>query len=233
MLVGIFGYLGSGKTLLLTALMYYLRLVSVVVTNYYTVFSDTIMNAEEMILRIEEFKPIDTKIHKVFGIDELGTILKALDFYSDENEMLTDIARKSRKLDTDIYYTTQSLMMVDRNIRRITDVLIHVTYNTQTNTVHLQPYSFDGLNIIPDEPLSLQNTPAYFDLYDTNEVIEADKTAVLKFFVKKCENDEELQDTLSTLSKPSDIIETISFYSKCSKSLAKQIYFKLYKQELK
>lgn len=233
MLVGIFGYLGSGKTLLLTALMNYLQYVSIVVTNYYTTFSDHIMNAEEMILRIAEFEPIDSKTHRVFGIDELGTILKALDFYSDENEMLTDIARKSRKLDTDIYYTTQSLMMVDRNIRRITDVLIHVTYNVEMQLVNLQPYSFDGLNIIPDEPLILQKTSHYFDLYDTNEVIEADKTAVLKFFVKKCESDEGLQDTLSTLSKPQDIIETISFYSKCSKTLAKQIYFKLYKSKSK
>ena len=200
MLVGIFGYLGSGKTLLLTALMNYLKNLSVIVTNYHTIFSDHIMNAEEMILRIAEFKPIGTKIHRVFGIDELGTILKALEFYSDENEMLTDIARKSRKLDTDIYYTTQSLMMVDRNIRRITDVLIHVTYNNEAKQVNLQPYSFDGLNIIPDEPLILQETEYYFNLYDTNEVIEANKTAVLKFFVTKCENNAELQDTLSTRS---------------------------------
>lgn len=226
MLFGIIGALGAGKTLLLTALLNALRDNYMIVTNYWTRFSDEIMNAEEMLLRIGEFKH-KTKKQKAFGIDELGTILKALEFYSDENEFLTDIARKSRKKHTDIYYTSQHIMMVDRNIRRITDVFIHVKCNEEQKKISAQNYHCDGINVFEGEDYTLKNIDRYFAMFDTEEVIEPDRTCVLNYFVELTLKNEELLKDLAQVTKKNAQVDIIRFHLKCSAQLAKMILLRL------
>ena len=236
MLIGIIGKLGSGKTLLLARLMHLFEDTHFNCSNFYCQYSDYITSAEEMILRIDE---IESDRPRKFYIDEIGVVLSALNFYKDESEVMVDIATKSRKLKTDIYYTSQHMMMVDRQIRRITDIILHVTSKNLKNgdiEIMIQPFEHNGLYTVESIPKKFIGN-YYFDTYNTDEIIIANKEAVMKFFVEKVKKNIEvtqridivLDSEISEKEKIRKILEILKFYLNISGNLGKMILFDLYR----
>ncbi|GAF79839.1 unnamed protein product, partial [marine sediment metagenome] len=201
MLTGIFGALGSGKTLLLVYLAYIQKYTyhNIIISNFQLSFADIVESAEEMILKMDDYaKKYKQKI--CYFIDELGGILKATNFMQSSNEIMTDIALKSRKRKVDINYTAQHHMMVDRMIRRITDVAFYPSFNLKEQTISISPREFNGEYWVKGEPFSFE-PPEYYKYYDTGEVILPNKEAIVAWYIKKIPAKEKMLIQLANESK--------------------------------
>jgi len=234
MLVGIIGKLGSGKTLTLAMLMSLYQTSHFNASNFYCKFADYITSAEEMILRIDE---IESEKPRKFYIDEIGVVLSALDFYKDESEIMVDIATKSRKKKTDILYSSQHIMMVDRQIRRITDIILHVTSKKnkeKLTEITITPFAHNGLTTEYSQAKKFIADP-FFGVYNTDEIIVANKEAVIKFFVEKVQKnkdvmlrlDKVLDSELKDFQKQKKMLEILKFYLNISFPLGKMILFEI------
>ncbi len=229
MLIGIFGNLGSAKTLTSTMLMwlYKFRKNSYVASNYKVVFADLVLSAEELLMQISELgKEHETK---ALFLDELGRILTATDWYTDVNTILGKIFTESRKRGFDIIYTSQSAMMVDRNVRRITDIVLLPSYNDKTTKVIVEPYEAKGLFWVPADDLKFLGK-VYFDMYDTNEIISPNKIAIVNYYVNQLKNNLELFNGVLALNKKGDRVDYISFHMNIKTKLAKLILLEIQKE---
>lgn len=212
MLTGIFGALGSGKTLLLVFLAYIQKYThkKIIISNFKLSFADITESAEEMILKMDDYgKKYKQKI--CYVIDELGGILKATDFMQSENEIMTDIALKSRKKKVDIIYTAQHHMMVDRMIRRISDVCYYPNFNLYKQTIKISPREFNGEYWLKGEDFSF-DPKEYYQYYDTDEVILPNKDAILEYYLAKSLLNEELLISLANNSQKVDQRKIISWH---------------------
>lgn len=228
-LVGIFGSLGSGKTLLLTILGYLAKTKdnAFVLANYETTFADHTASIEEILLMLDDIVRPDRPNLCLF--DELGTLLKAVDFMQSDNELLTSIFLKSRKKGADIYYTSQSALMVDRNVRRITDVVLFTHYDAKKQRVYAQRSDSTGTGWISTEGKDLVfDAKNYFNLYDTNEIVEPDRFKILDYLYQKVVENKELMDRMQNISK-NERLELMTFTMKVSKKLAKIIDTMIFK----
>jgi hypothetical protein len=222
MLIGIHGSLGSGKTLLLTFLLARLKVKGYQIwTNFQCSFADVVKSAEELILDLEERQQMpnyrDIKI--ALGLDELGRILKAIGFMTTSNELLDNIIVMSRKLNTDILYTSQHRMMVDRQVRRITDVLIQTAYNDKTTKVTSEVWTREGLTWEISE-FTIDGSKM-FEHYDTYELVLPDKEAIVKKLFVKAKRNKELMKKLREQTKKPDKIELLKYFLEISVPMAK------------
>lgn len=228
-LVGIFGSLGSGKTLLLTILGYLAKMRdnAYVLSNYKTTFADYTASIEEILLMLEDL--VRPEPPNLCLFDELGTLLKAVDFMQSDNELLTSIFLKSRKRGADIYYTSQSAMMVDRNVRRITDVVLFTNFDKRKNKVYAQRADSTGTGWISQEKgnLSFEAEP-YFDFYDTNEIIETDRFKILDYLYDKVIQNKELMRRMENINMK-ERIKLVTFTMKVSNKLASLIDTMIFK----
>jgi len=223
MLAGIFGALGSGKTLLLVYLAYIQKHVhkKIVISNFKLSFADISESAEEMILKMDDYgKKYKQPIF--YAIDELGGILKATDFMQNQNEIMTDISLKSRKKKVDIAYTAQHAMMVDRMVRRITDVVYYPTFNEKRQTIKIKPKEFNGEFWIEGEHFSF-NPKEYYEFYDTDEVIYPNKEAIVKWYLEKSLTKEKMLIQLANESKVIERRKIIKWHLDVGGELAEAI----------
>lgn len=222
MLVGIFGNLGSAKTLTATMLawIYKHKKGAFVASNYRNECSDLVLSAEELLMQISELGKGFSQ--RALFLDELGRILTATDWYTDVNTILGKIFTESRKRGFDIIYTSQSAMMVDRNVRRITDIVLLPSYNDKTTKVTIEPYEMKGLFWVPTDDLNFTGK-LYFDLYDTNEIIEPNKQAIVKYYSKKLQDDSALFNEIQLMTRKADKTDYISFHLNIKVKLAKLI----------
>jgi len=160
MLVGIFGALGRGKTLLLTVLTYIYRTSkdAFIGTNYVNQCADITLSAEELLIQLDT---LDRKDTNMLALDELGRILDSTKWMSDINETLNKIFLTSRKIGFDIYYTSQSALMVDRNVRRITDIILIPEIDIKRNILTVVSYEqkmlqwLPSLDVIPNDMIEV------------------------------------------------------------------------------
>lgn len=219
-LLGIFGALGSGKTLILT---YFAWLAKTnanaqVITNYWTDFSDKIMSIEECLLMMDDL--VIPNVPNIFCFDELGALLKAVDFLSSENEIMTPIFLKSRKKGADIYYSSQSAMMVDRQVRRITDLTFDCRYKKKTQQVEvIVSENMSTHWIRKSEPLVYDAT-LMFNKYNTYEIVQPDRMKILDYLKNKMKKDTDLLERLREQSKRRAQLKLMVFKYNISLTLA-------------
>jgi len=226
MLVGIFGNLGSAKTLTLTMLTWLYKNVknAFVACNYRNDCADLVLSAEELLMQISDIGKEHTI--KALFLDELGRILAATAWYTDVNTILGKIFTESRKKGFDIIYTSQSSMMVDRNVRRITDIVLLPEYNERTTKVKIDTYEMKGLYWMKGEDLDFTGKK-YFDLYDTNEIIEPNKIAIVDYYTELLKNNKKLYSKVFEITNKKDRLDYISFHLNVTIKFAKQILLEI------
>jgi len=225
MLVGIFGALGRGKTLLLTVLTYIYRTSkdAFIGTNYVNQCADITLSAEELLIQLDT---LDRKDTNMLALDELGRILDSTKWMSDINETLNKIFLTSRKIGFDIYYTSQSALMVDRNVRRITDIILIPEIDIKRNILTVVSYEQKMLQWLPSLDV-IPNIDKYFSLYNTNEIIDCDKQAIISHYADRVLSDNDLLAKIISCNKRSDMIEVLVFHLTIKKPLAKQVLFEI------
>lgn len=225
MLIGIIGNMGAGKTLLLTFLtwIYKHKKNAFVATNYRNHVADLTLSAEELLVQISD---LNKKEINLLAIDEIGKIAQATNWYTDINDIIGKIFTESRKRNFDIAYTSQSALMVDRNIRRVTDITLLPQYDTKTKEVTVAYFEYKGIYWLRDEDFNF-NGEQFFNLYDTNEVILPNKESIVNYYMNELLKNETLYQRVLEVSKKSEQLDLITFYMGIKSKLAKMILDKI------
>jgi len=119
MIVGIYGWKGSGKTTVLTLFLwleYLTRLRRFLFCNYRLEFAFEWLNGRDMI------DLTDKLVNSAVGIDELHEYADSRNSGTLQNKRVADFFLQSRHTQSNVYYTTQYKDQVDKRIRRITDI---------------------------------------------------------------------------------------------------------------
>jgi len=223
MLVGIFGNLGSGKTLFLTWLLSLRKLEGFIIhTNYKCVYADVTECAELLLLHMDSL-PQEPNRKYIFAIDELGQILRARDFMTTGNKILDTVFRRSRKRNCDVYYTSQSAMMVETNVRRITDIVIDCTYSRITKRVKVKIYSTCSLWGATEEKEKSIDATEMFDKYDTYEVIEPNKSAIFAELSKVALKNKEMLQMLEIAENRTHAMRIVKGYMELGPTYASMV----------
>jgi len=165
MLVAIVGRMGSGKTLLMSVLLTFLRLKissEYIYVNYSLSGSTKISNAREL-LKIK---------NGIVGLDEFWASMDSR-LWKD-NVFLTRWVLQTRKKNLLVFYTTQNFRQIDIRVRQATDLLIFcekITSSTSTffKFIFLNPLNSRMLKSF--KVLESEMKKLYY-LYDTFEAIK-------------------------------------------------------------
>lgn len=162
--VGIIGNRGAGKTCLLTSLLYIdYNMKHKIIANYHLKFPFTYMPFEELSELPESLKGA------TIGMDELGIGADSRQFFSKRNSNITKLITQLRKRHCLLYYTVQRHNLIDKRIRQQTD-----NYILMEKTGHKGIFTMRMLDGWTLELLSKSSFDGrkFFDMYDTNEIIE-------------------------------------------------------------
>lgn len=172
LVVGIKGLKGSGKTLLMTILLYIeYKKGKKIYTNYKVSFPHKIIDVKKMI-------ELDVELQNtVIGIDELHMICDARRGGRKQNILMSYFILQSRHRSVNFYYTTQFDRQVDVRIRENTDI------NMVCENLYIDSDN-DGFNdlfriLIQDRrirPVQLRQKIVYgkpfFDQYNSDFIID-------------------------------------------------------------
>jgi hypothetical protein len=161
MLIGIFGNIGTGKTLLLVFFLKYLSH-----KHKYANFTTKIENVKPITL--EQLLEYDFPNEKtLIAIDEAYVVLDSRLAMKKQNVILTHLIFQSRKRKIDIIYASQLKTSVDVRLRNLTNINI-LALGKDDDGFHYYVQEYDEEFIIPWD---LANE--LFKLYDTYELIRA------------------------------------------------------------
>lgn len=200
LIVGIFGELGCGKTLLLSLLgKYFYDLGYRIYANYHFAL------AHELITDLNQLKNIDIKYNSVFLFDELYVSADARQHGTEQNIELSKWILQSRKKKVSLFYTAQYIRLVEQRIRMITQILLKpeiVAYNIDNTPAYMlvDKYLRDitGYAYPQGKILVNLNLSEIVNLYDTSEIvtkvnIESKYDEIIKSFLEKYANAEKLK----------------------------------------
>ncbi len=177
MIIVIVGELGRGKTLTMTYLLLKDKVLRnrTIYTNYKCIFADRILYFPKELLEVKNGS---------VGLDEGWLWIHSRASHSMQNKVINHILLASRKLDLDIYITSQSFKQLDAWVRRITDVVILPTFINE-NKCYIDYYNPDMIFIKREKfcPKPI------FNLYNTKEIIP--QVSIFKI-IKLIENDNEV-----------------------------------------
>ncbi len=119
LVVGLKGLKGSGKTMIMSLLLYLeYKKGKKIYTNYR-------VNFEHEILDVEKLVNLDVELqNSVIGLDELHMICDARRAGKKQNLLMSYFILQSRHRSVNLYYTTQFDRQVDIRIRENTDINI-------------------------------------------------------------------------------------------------------------
>ena len=119
LVIGLKGLKGSGKTLVMTLLLY------AEYKNGRKIYTNYEVNFPHKILDVEKLVKLDIQLQNaVIGIDELHMICDSRRSGKKQNILLSYFVLQSRHRSIDLYYTTQFNGQVDKRIRENTDINI-------------------------------------------------------------------------------------------------------------
>lgn len=161
MIIGIYGDLGSGKTLFMTLLGYILYNKGYnIMANYHLNFPYQPINLQ----KIEELNKC------AILIDELHIFIDSRRSMSKFNQKFSYFILQTRKRGIIFIYTSQFKRSVDLRIRDITDISILADKNKKNGKVYYTYYIHSAkprlIKINEDE------IKFVYDLYDTNQIIQ-------------------------------------------------------------
>jgi len=158
MILGIFGELGSGKTLFLTIMGYkYHKKGYKVYSNYKTTFSELIDYSKIVHYKLDNC---------VLLLDEAHTFFDSRESMSEVNRLLSYFFTQSRKRRTHIFYTSQLASAVDKRLRRITDIYV-VAEKIKNGFMYTIIKDLTVKKLF----LPVQKAEQYFKMYNTYEIV--------------------------------------------------------------
>lgn len=172
MIAGFIGDIGGGKTASM------IRDVYIKYLQGRKIYSNIKLNFDYEPITIEDLIAMsEGKIdinEAVIVLDELHIYMDSRTSASKRNRIISYFGLQTRKMDVDLYYTTQYINQVDLRIRNLTNCLVEC-YTTDS------PYEKDvkyTLNIINYRKInkvvtkkSIFKTNNVYSLYDTKEVV--------------------------------------------------------------
>lgn len=230
-IIALVGIMGTAKTLYSTYLLSLKKKMNCEIwSNYDNQFADKISSAEELLLDAET-RQIDEPNYKniklILALDELGALLRAGDWMSSKNEILSKIITMSRKLNIDIIYTTQHFSMIDRIIRRITTIYLDMDYDDETDIVTMDNFERNNEGLQYVETIEVEKLSRFFKSYNTYEIIEPNELAIILKLKRKVLLDKELYKRWYNATRLGDKTDILSFYLKVSKKVAKMVHLEL------
>lgn len=169
MLTVIYGYVGSGKTLLLTIIGYYSE--KPVISNYSLNFP-----YEEF--KISKFVKSEYENNTVL-LDEAYVYIESRLSMSNKNKAFSYILFQSRKKSVDLVLTVQLVNTLDSRFRNLFDYIIYAHGNDGLY------YYYTVVNRhtskIKNIKLPIVKAVPFYNLFNTNEVIKPDSSIIDQF----------------------------------------------------
>lgn len=162
-LMAIIGNLGAGKTLALTYLAWRnFRKGIKIYSNYHLkgIKYKAVKSTKDVLSMKDGF----------FAGDELWSWLDSRASMSKKNQIVGNFLLTSRKKGVNFAFTAQSFGQVDIRIRKVCDFLALPQLNVDETICRLMIFSYPSLQLIRVYKF---RTAPIFDLYDTNEIIDA------------------------------------------------------------
>jgi len=162
MLCGVFGNIGSGKTLLLVFFLKYLNYA-----NKYANFTTKIKEVKPITLGelLNMNFSLDNKT--LVTLDEAYIELDSRRSLKKKNIDISHLVFQSRKRNVDIIYASQLRGSVDLRLRDLTQINILALGKNNKNSFVYYIHEFDKFFTIPNEIAEM-----LFKLYDTYEIVE-------------------------------------------------------------
>jgi len=160
-LYAVAGKLGSGKTLVATALVNALNYINPhkgILTNY------NVDGAE----KIANFDDIRGAQSKYIVLDEVHMFANSRHFK--KNDKITEFCLITRKKDLDVFLISQRFLQIDVSIREIIDILLYCKMDYESKDINVHVIDMDTqveLNVW-NIPYSLYSQ--FFGIYDTLEL---------------------------------------------------------------
>lgn len=173
LIVGIFGELGTGKTMLLTLIGYYYFLKGwKIYSNYKLKFPHVLVKS------LDDIKNINIDNDSIFLFDELWITADARKHSSDENITISQSILQSRKKRLSIFYTAQYPRLVEQRIRMITNYVLKPTiigYNEDSSPalMVIEKFARNSLGYVKPLGRSVPNVnlAEIGKLFSTEEII--------------------------------------------------------------
>jgi len=172
MLCIVLGNVGTGKTLFLTMIGKHSQLK--IVSNY-------TLNYKYDDFDVDKFIKAEYDNCSIF-LDEAYTYLESRVSLSELNRLMSYILFQSRKKSLNIYLTAQLLSTIDKRFRQMANIIITCNNNERMQRYEYTIFYRDIQKTIKIN-LDYQKAEQYYNLYDTNQVIQPPNTN--NYFVKK------------------------------------------------
>ena len=170
-IIGIFGNLGSGKTLLASILAYAFKNKDYnIYANYNLKIKDHYIDLSDPENFINVFKKINNKEKNLMVLDELYIFMDSRTSASIRNRIYDMIVLQSRKLNLNIIHTEQDPKAVDLRLRLITNYYFYPEFNKKDDILYVTV--FDNLYAQPIRKFRIENVSRFFNLYDTTQKIK-------------------------------------------------------------
>ena len=170
MLIGIEGNVGTGKTL------YLVRCLKKDHDNGRPIYTNLkLKNIPYKPFDIDKFLSgeSDKELYNAtIGIDEITVYMDCRVSSSKHNLLMGYLVLQSRKRDIDIYYTTQSLDLVDyKRLVKYTNYIVSCDKFEDEKLENYRKYQFFDVYHETSTEKAMDITP-YYKYYDTNQIIE-------------------------------------------------------------
>lgn len=162
--IGIIGDRGAGKTCLMTGLLYIdYELGNKIICNYTVKFPATYMPFS----KVAELP--ESLAGATLGFDELGIGADSRQFFAKRNNNIGKLITQIRKRKCLLYYTVQRLNLIDKRVRQQTDYFILMEKTPIAGKFVLRLVNGNSGEL---EAKTEYDGAQFFNMYDTNEIIE-------------------------------------------------------------
>ncbi len=182
-IVGFLGDLGTGKTLCMSYFAYKLACIpgrTSIYSNFSMFFNKYGCDVELKQMNKEFLQSFfDTKgeayksvNNTLLIIDEISAFIDSYEQMGKKNKVFSKFVLQSRKRNVKIFYTAQYKSLIPKRIRLATNMIIRPMYHLKKDILEYSIYKFDGENEYYQKTKIIKNASRYFDMYDTNEIIQ-------------------------------------------------------------
>jgi hypothetical protein len=169
--IGVFGYKGSGKTLMLIILLYMDKLTGkkILVNMKHLNFETELLKPNDIITLSEKLRGC------TIGIDELHTITDSRKSHSHQNINVANFFLQSRHRGVNVIYTDQYQSQDEKRIRENTDIKIvakNLYIDSDKDGID-DMFEYTFIDVRTDEVKTIQiYGKPFFQYYDDGEIID-------------------------------------------------------------